>query len=298
MHVMIDNGVMEKEGNRARLPGLDVGMRILVAGSGGRLGRLLHAARTRGACRDAEFIFQSSGPDRDVRWTPDDSLDRLPACDMMIALWGKTAGTSDDLAMNTALVDLSRRVARHCGARRLFHVSTAAVYGPGAKLTEDAPLRPIGPYGEAKLNMERAVTAGDSAVSEHVLRLANVVGADSLAPALAKGGEVTLDQFADGRGPIRSYIGATDLLGVLKRISDTETKPMPRVLNIAAPGPVAMEDLVLAAGRQVLWRPAPDSAIKEVSLDVGCLQALLPDHRFTSDAGEMIADLNRLEIHR
>lgn len=297
MHAMIDNGVMEKEGNLSRWPKLDDVMRILVTGSGGRLGRLLFAARNAGACPETEFIFQSTGPNRDLCWAPEGSFACLPASDTMIALWGKTSGTADEFAVNSELVGLSRRVAQQCGVRRLFHISTAAVYGPGKALSEDVPLRPIGPYGQSKLTMERVVQTSEGDVSEHVLRLANVVGADSLAPALIARQDVTLDQFADGRGPLRSYIGATDLLEALHGLSKLEAKTVPFALNIAAPAPVAMEDLAIAADRRMLWRPAPDSAVKEVSLDVTRMQALLPNSRPSTDAEELIAELDRLERH-
>ena len=47
---------------------------------------------------------------------------------------------------------------------------------------------------------------------------------------------------------------------------------LPEVLNLAQPGPVAMGDLLRAAGLDFSLRPAPDSAIPEVALEyfIGC----------------------------
>ncbi|QFT93074.1 RmlD substrate binding domain protein [Roseovarius sp. THAF9] len=268
-------------------------MRILITGSGERLGRLLYAARERDDAPGAEIQSRNAG--RDVQWQPGATAARLPDCDALVALWGATSGSAEELAVNARLVALSRQVAQGCGARVVFHLSSAAVYGPGARLAETARIAPRTRYGAAKVEMERRVREGRASARECVLRLANVVGADSLAGALTSDGTVTLDRFDGGRGPVRSYIGATDLLRVLRALAEAEADNLHFALNIAAPAPVAMDDLARAAGKRVAWRTAPAEAVQEVSLDTGLLQSVLPTLRLTSDADELIAGLTALE---
>ena len=68
-------------------------------------------------------------------------------------------------------------MARH-GVGRIIFSSTAAVYGVPDRLpiTEDAPLRPINPYGETKVAIERALA--DSNLAWTALRYFNAAGAD------------------------------------------------------------------------------------------------------------------------
>lgn len=271
--------------------------RILVTGSGGRLGGLLRMARASNPDLADGFVFQSTKPGADLRWTPEDTDTELPGCATVVALWGQTSGNADTLADNVSLVVLTDRVARACNADRAFHLSSAGIYGPGKTLTETCTPDPGNAYARSKLDMERAVAALDSTgrLRHCCLRLANVVGADSLAPALRGERPLTLDRFASGDGPLRSYIGATDLLGVLKALSGVEPHLLPDVLNIAGPEPVPMEALARAAGRAVHWVDAPDDAVPEVTMDVSRLQALLPNHVFTNGATALIADWQRLE---
>jgi len=270
-------------------------MRILITGSGGRLGRLLYAARGLCGSPGLELVFQSRGPDRDVQWRPEDPVDLLPECDALVALWGGTSGTDEDLALNARLVRLTCDVARARNASRVFHLSSAAVYGPGIRMSEEMPTRPLNAYGQAKLDMEAVARATSADLSQSVLRLANIVGADSLGPGLASDKDIYLDRFQDGRGPVRSYIGATDFLKVLCGLSMVDAKYLPFVLNIAAPEPVAMDSLANAAGKTVVWRQAPDHAVQEVSLDPTRMCHLVPSVHPSAEAETLISDLRRLE---
>jgi UDP-glucose 4-epimerase len=82
--------------------------------------------------------------------------------------------------------------ARH-GVHRVVFSSTAAVYGdPGLPLIdEDAPLRPINPYGASKMMAERALMdiAAAHGLDYVIFRYFNVAGAD----AGARIGEATPD---------------------------------------------------------------------------------------------------------
>lgn len=272
---------------------------VLVTGAGGRLGRLLRAAEARrGAAAEApRFLFQSRRPGADLHWAPGDALSALPRCGTVVALWGVTSGDAAALAANTALVGRSVEVARACGASRLLHLSSAAIYGPGEAMNETRAPAPMGAYGHAKLAMEQAVgrLPRSDGLVHCCLRLANVVGADSLAPALRGDTALTLDRFSSGKGPLRSYISAGHLADVLRGLAALAPDALPEVLNISATDPVEMEALARAAGLTPAWREAPASAIERVTLDAGRLCTLLPEIPLACSAQAMIDNWRELE---
>lgn len=91
-----------------------------------------------------------------------------------------------------------------------------------------------------------------------ILRLGNVAGADMLGSVVASGRRVVLDRFADGQGPVRSYIGpgmlARTVEALARRVRTGEI--LPKVLNTAGQAPVAMADILTAAALPFDWRPA------------------------------------------
>jgi nucleoside-diphosphate-sugar epimerase len=112
---------------------------------------------------------------------------------------------------------------------------------------------------------------GSDAPRLTILRIGNVVGADTL---LGGGvGPVSLHRFADGSGPRRSYIGPVALARTLAGLAAAPA--LPPVLNVAAPGAVAMADLLEAAGRCRRWSPAPEGTVREVTLDTSLLGTIL-----------------------
>ena len=68
------------------------------------------------------------------------------------------------------------------GVRRFVYSSTAAVYGQPSRspIDEDAPTRPLNPYGHSKLMAERMLrdAAGAHGLQYAILRYFNVAGAD------------------------------------------------------------------------------------------------------------------------
>ena len=268
--------------------------RILVLGSGGRLGNLLRAAFDLLAFDDAMVFYQTRLPstrDDTIQWAPGDGPGVLPACDAVIALWGRTSGSPEILQQNSTLAEETERVGATTRAQRMFHLSSAAIYGPAVDAAENAFPAPTTPYGASKLAMEARVAEMPGHERRHVcLRLANVVGADSLAPALTRDGEVRLDQFPNGDGPTRSYIGAKDLAVVILALTRCAPDRLPSVLNVAAPEPVSMSALARAAGKKIVWQPAPPQAVARVTLNTDRLRTLLPHVSVTSDPAVLIED--------
>lgn len=251
---------------------------ILVTGAGGRVGQLVLRALA-GAPDAPRIVTLSRSPGADVVWSPVTApCPPVPTCDAVLALWGVTSGDDAALASNSALARQARRAAIAAGASRVIHLSSAAVYGGGLDLRESDPARPVSAYGRAKRAMEHTIAAlpRREGLSHCCLRLANVLGADSLTPALASGAPVTLDRFADGHGPLRSYISSAALARVLLALTRLPASRLPPLLNVASAPPLRMETLVRAAGRQLAWRPAADDALAAVTLDGSALSALLP----------------------
>ncbi len=201
----------------------------------------------------------------------------------VIVLAGVTSGTPDDLAQNTALALAACDFADKAGGLRVFLTSSQAVYGPrSGRLSEETPCDPNTVYGQAKLEMERAV-AGRSNVT--CLRLGNVVGCDAISAAMARGA-VVLDRFVDGQSPRRAMIGP-QTLGEMMCALLAVPAPLPPVLNVAAVGLVAMADLVAAAGQSWQWQEAPPHALPALDLDLSRLQSVV--HVPAADPLDLVA---------
>ncbi len=184
----------------------------------------------------------------------------------------------DNVAGGVALLEAARAV----GVDRVVFSSTAAVYGvPDATpIPEDAPLRPINPYGETKRAFESALiwygrAYGLRSVS---LRYFNVAGATDalgedhdpethLIPAILSAVEaerpVTLfgDDYPTPDGTcIRDYIHVADLADAHLRAIEATAAGDPRtqegalVCNLGNGGGFSNRE-VLAAAEAVVGRP-------------------------------------------
>jgi len=179
--------------------------------------------------------------------------------------------------------------ARLAGIRRMVFSSTAAVYGvpDHVPIPEDAPLRPINPYGETKRTVEGAMrwyglAYGLRSVS---LRYFNAAGASEangevhvpethLIPTIlaAAAGEAPLTLFGDDfetpdGTPIRDYIHVEDLAAAHVLALEATAPDDARTGPPGGPGELLVCNLgngrgasvleVLAAAERVVGRPIP-----------------------------------------
>jgi len=183
--------------------------------------------------------------------------------------------------------------ARAAGVRRFVFSSTAAVYGTPdtTPIPEDAPLRPINPYGETKRTFEGALRWYQAAYGFRcaILRYFNVAGATErlgevhrpethLIPNMliaAEGGPpLTLfgsDYPTPDGTPIRDYIHVADLadahVASLEATAPDDPRTtaaggsgasMPLVCNLGTASGFSVRE-VLATGERVVGRPIPHS---------------------------------------
>ncbi len=245
--------------------------KLLVVGGNSRVGQLL-----RRPFRDAPVTWCArSGAD--MTWTlmdgPATLAPALRGQDAVLCLAGATPG-ADSFDLNAEVALAVIEAARQAGCPRVFLFSSMAVYGPGAGHAEDGPCAPATAYGASKLDMERRAAKAAGGVAVTALRLGNVAGADALFRNIAAGRAITLDRFADGATPARSYIDPTLLAEVLVALA--RQSDLPPVLNLAADPPVEMAALMDAADAGYDTRPAPETALREVSMDLSRLKALVP----------------------
>lgn len=271
-------------------------LKVLVLGATGRIGSVLRRSWMQENTADG-VIWQARRPQAGPGWHVFDPLSGQEAaagsgalmqaaqgCDRILCLAGAIPGRQQDLADNTRLARAAILAGAEVGAGVLL-CSSVAVYGAqDGVLDEASALRPVAPYGQAKLEMEQAGQAlgQQLGVAVTALRIANVAGCDAILGGWAPG--FALDRFADGTTPRRSYIGPQTLARVLWDL--TQARDLPPVLNVAAPGAVEMGALLDAAGLAWTPRPAPPEAIARVEVATEALSAFtrleardsLPEH--------------------
>ena len=257
---------------------------ILVLGASGKLGRMLRRfwRRSPPAGLTAHWQYREIPHGEGVLWRPGDPPPSgMPKIDAILALWGVTPGPGRDLAENSRLAIAAMELGAALGAERVLHCSSAAVYEPGPDpLDETRAGGAINAYGAAKLEMEAAVAGWVGAHPEGPgacsMRIANVVGADSLFAGIARGdGTITLDRFADDAGPWRSYVTIPALARVAGALVTCQAGDVPDIVNVALPGPYAMEALARAAGCRIDWCEAGPSAAPMVNLSTARLDRLI-----------------------
>lgn len=254
---------------------------VVILGASGRIGRMLYHLWDSGALDfGAAPLWQHRRPAEGIKQTliwdilHDSAPQIAPSAAICLAGGPQAAGNA---ALAQAALDLAQ------GAPLLF-ASTQAVYGPQAgALRESGACMPASDYGVTKLAAEQVLAAHPNATS---LRIGNVMGADMLSRRMAEG-PVALDRFPDGQGPRRMMIGPQILGQAMIDLLALGRIAAP-ALNLAQPGPVAMADLLDAAGAGWHWQDAPDTALPVLEMDLTLVQSLisLPP----ADAATLIAE--------
>lgn len=224
----------------------------------------------------------------DILHDPEGLAAASARADVILTLAGVTPAPGADLDRNSALALAAQRAA---AGRPHLLASSAAVYGrAGGLCRESDDVRPVAPYGAAKLAMEQAVLADGGPVT--CLRIGNVAGADQILGRAGQGRALVLDRFPDGHTPRRSYIGPATLARVLADLAMAagRGRALPGVLNVAAPGTVEMGALLDAAGQSWTPRAAPVEAIAEVALDIGTLSRFTRPDPATGTAAGLVAE--------
>lgn len=247
---------------------------ILCLGANGKVGTLLRRAWNAKPDWDWKLHPVSRREDGDATiWQPGDDTSALGHPRAILALWGVTSG--NELATNTYLAHQALLLGEDLKAECVIHLSSAAVYGDNsAAKKENDPPSPVNPYGRAKLEMEHFIAQHQSEVPQVILRVGNVVGADSLFASLGKANEITLDRLADGSSPVRSYLCVKTLVDAVQAITANPGK-VPNLINLAEAAPVEMADIVRQAGRPFNWQAATPNAIARVELDTSLLQTVM-----------------------
>jgi UDP-glucose 4-epimerase len=185
----------------------------------------------------------------------------------------------ENVAGGVALLDAARAV----GVERIVFSSTAAVYGipDSTPIPEDAPLRPINPYGESKRAFESALAWYGRAYSMRSvsLRYFNVAGATGalgevhepethLIPNILRAADgvaqatIFGDDYPTPDGTcIRDYIHVSDLaeahlLALTATAPDDPRTAEPLVCNLGNGGGFSVRE-VLAAAEAVTGRTIP-----------------------------------------
>ena len=262
----------------------------VVVGASGRVGRLLARAWALGGLvpslqrRGAALPLDLP----QVEWHP---LSGTPLeAGRFRAMIVLAAAVRGDLALNAQLAEACCAAAVQAGIGQVLLASSSAVYGVngGQACREDTPTHPVNDYGRTKLEAEAVACRWRArGLAITALRIGNVAGADALLAGITPGQPTWIDAFADGTGPVRSYIGPITLADVLARLLGQK---LPPVLNLGAPNPVAMADLARAARADWHYQPAPVTAYQRITLDCSLLAQHYHFAENQSDAAAMVAE--------
>lgn len=287
----------------------------LFIGASGRIGRMVLRAWQQNPPAGVQIVPQ-------IRHAPDDALAPAVTPGMQPLIWdpaqgpealaryvaaqgpvagmfvfaGVTPGGAADFRQNVDICVQCLQAAQECDIPSVFVASSSAVYGLGPQMpmTEATGLAPLNDYGASKVAAEAACRAHRGAQPAKIvqLRIGNVVGADSLSINAQKrdpAQPMQLDQFADGQGPCRSYIGPVSLAHALIALAKNP-RAVPDILNLGAPVPVQMQSLLDCIGANWDFVPARPQAHQTITIDCATFSALaqLPDT--ASSARQMVQE--------
>lgn len=166
-------------------------------------------------------------------------------------------------AVNATGTLLVLEAARRCGVKHIVLASSAAVYGDGQSNEEDAPTRPLSPYGASKVAAEAyaAAYAATWRMNITTLRLFNIYGPGQAAdhpyaPVVARFVKQALaDQpipiFGDG-WQTREFTHVYTVCDLIERVLQGQMR-WPTPVNLAYGEPITLLELVRRLG-EVLGR--------------------------------------------
>lgn len=294
---------------------------IVVTGSTGRIGQAIqYVDDVENAC-DCLFMSRDPKDHTGPKWYKWDAsapiATLLPAqTTSVLHLAGATPSKGEVpskqsfLDANCALTLKVLEAAKARSAARVLIASSASVYGRPSpayiSVSEEAPLSPLNDYAQSKVEMERQVATWCAANPDGpevcIVRLGNIAGADQLlqnALVSTAAAPLRLDQFASGRGPLRSYIGPLTLARVLLGLCQF-THSLPACLNVTQGPPLHMDDLLTALGhmQDIFWefKAASDQTIETLELNIDRLTQISSSMTVRSKVDEMIEEMFQLDI--
>lgn len=283
--------------DRAALP------TVLVTGATGRVGTLLRGAWSQEPPSRFVPVWQHRGTATGHGWLLWDMLGEpcpiLPQPPAVIVNLAGVTGSGPGLSRNLALAQAAHRAAQRLGCRHVVLASSAAVYGPGpleGLLDEADALRPVSPYGHAKLSMERLAGRGEGP-GVTCLRIGNIPGADGLLGRAAVGPELILDPACGlPSGPERSWIGPRTFASALAALVGValDGHDLPPVLNIAQDPPLPMAALLDVARLRWRFGPPREGTIARVALATRRLTEILPAPLPPATSAALVAEWQSL----
>lgn len=285
-------------------------MRVLLIGSSGRVGQLVSQSFDLISSGGVELVRQSRSGNpsssKNLNWDPSAGPEALLAwieefgsIDVFWMLAGVTGTQSSNLSQNAEIAEYILDAALIARPNRILLASSSAVYGflSDAPYHESGECSPANLYGESKLLMEKVAESDKYADLEvSSLRIGNIAGADALvtnAKALACGECLSIDMFANGLGPLRSYIGPMRFTQVLISLSRATTR-LPKVLNIADNSPIYMETLAKGLGYNWRYKACSNEHIQNITMDTERLDAILDDLGSACEQPSSVRDLKKL----
>lgn len=184
------------------------------------------------------------------------------------------------------------RMAERSQAKLIFFSSGGTVYGNADRLPiqEDAPARPISPYGASKLTLERYLSMFHAAkgMDYSILRVGNIYGPDQpvkrgqgVIPALLEAvfEDRAFKLFGEGRAR-RDYVYADDVIEAVKAlIAAPDTSGL--TLNIGSGRGHSVQDILQAFRQWSQTEPEIDhqeagaQEVRDVILDISRARARL-----------------------